>query len=408
MSDDAARPTRTIALCAAMHGVGGGLGWSLVPALMPEIAVDLRISHAMGGVVWGAASLGIALAAPLGGAAVDRYGARRVAGLATLCGAATCAARVLVSSGVGLAVAMFCFGVHVAFVAPAIPKALAGDVPLRKLGRANGLALLAYTGGTALSIASGRALSAALGGFRHVMLAAAVAMSVVAVVWLLSARDRTAAIRHASVRSVLALGRLPAMRRIGAVHFLLFGGYLALLGVLPRALIEAGLPPSRASLAVAGWLVVAAAANAIGPWISDRIGRRKPIVIVGAIVAASALAALAIAPPGAAPLFLAIAAVGGGAFAPLLMTMPAELPEIGVARAGAALGLLMLIGQVGGFALPAIAGAVLQSRGFGATLALLALAHLAIVLPALGLRETGRAGREPAPLPTLARGEPAA
>lgn len=374
-----------------MQAVGGGLGWSLVPALMPEIARDLHVSHAAGGVVWGAASLGIAVAAPLGGAAVDRWGARRVAGVAALFGAATCAARAFVSSSAGLGLAMLAFGLHVGFVAPAIPKALAGEVPLRKLGRANGLALLAYTAATAASIALGPKLSAAVGGYRVVMLLAAAAMVVVSIAWLSLARDRSAALRHATLRDVLALARSVSMRRIATMHFLLFGGYLALLGVLPRALIEAGVTPDRVATAIATWLGVAALANAIGPSISDRLGRRKPLLVGGAIVAGSALFALSIAPHGAVVPLLSIAAVGGGAFAPLLLTMPAELEEVGPARSGAALGLLMLVGQIGGFLLPSLAGAALQQRGFGVAVAVLAAAHVAIVVPAMRIVETGRA-----------------
>src|SRR5687768_1247105 len=124
---------RTMVLCAAMHGIGGGLGWSLVPPLMPTMAKDLSISHGMGGVVWGAASLGIAVASPLGGAAVDRFGARRVAGIAMLVGAVACGLRALSTSGSMLAAMMFLFGAHIGFVAPAIPKALAGVVPLTRL-----------------------------------------------------------------------------------------------------------------------------------------------------------------------------------------------------------------------------------------------------------------------------------
>ena len=48
------------------------------------------------------------------------------------------------------------------------------------------------------------------------------------------------------------------------MHFFLFGAYLALLGMLARALIEAGLPPARAGLAVAGWLCAAAVGNRSG------------------------------------------------------------------------------------------------------------------------------------------------
>ncbi|HEY6459200.1 MAG TPA: MFS transporter, partial [Polyangiaceae bacterium] len=88
-------PGRTTALCAMVQAVGGGLGWSVLPPLMPAIAKDLGISHAMGGFVWGAASLGIAIASIAGGAAVDRFGPRRVGALALLAGAVACAARAL-------------------------------------------------------------------------------------------------------------------------------------------------------------------------------------------------------------------------------------------------------------------------------------------------------------------------
>jgi MFS family permease len=394
MADDRARPVMTIALCAAMHGVGGGLGWSLLPPLMPDIARELHVSNAAGGLVWGAASLGIALASPLGGAAVDRFGPRRVAGVAMLFGALTCAARVFATGGLSLAILMLAFGMHVGFVAPSIPKALSGHVPLPKLGRANGLAVLFYTLGTALSVALARAVIVpAFGGWRPAMVAASVAMAAVGFAWLLFSRDRTAKLPHAGLRDVFVLAKSTVMLRVAAVHFLLFGGYLALLGVLPRALIEAGVPPRRAAFAVASWLVVAAAANYLGPWLSDRIGRRKPFVVVGALVAGTALALLAVAPRSSSMPLLAIAALGGGCFAPLLLTMPAELPGVGPARAGAALGLLMLIGQAGGFLLPALAGGVLQARGFSAAIGVLALAHLAIVIPALAMRETGRAAR---------------
>jgi CP family cyanate transporter-like MFS transporter len=393
-----------MAMCAAMQAVGGGLGWSLVPPLMPTMAKELSLSHAMGGLVWGAASLGIALASPLGGAAVDRWGARRVAGGAMLVGALACAARAFATSGPALAGLMFVFGAHIGFTAPAIPKALAGHVPLARLGRANGLALLAYTLVTAIVVAITRTvLLPAFGGWRPIMTAAGVAMALASVAWLSVVRDRTAALPHAGLADVLAMAKHPQLRVVAMVHFLLFGGYLALLGLLPRGLVEAGVAPARAGMAIAAWLLVAAIANALGPVLSDRLGRRRPFIVGGGFVAGAALALLALGPSaaGARPLaFLCVAALGGGCFAPLLLAIPAELDGIGPSRAGAALGFLMLIGQVGGFLLPMLAGGVLQAHGLGAALGILALVHLAVVLPALRLRETGRAAARPGPVAT--------
>ena len=167
-------------MCALVQGIGGGLGWSVLPALMPQIAKDLGIGHAMGGVVWGAASLGIALSAPACGALVDRLGPRRVAGIGMFVGALACAARALATGPWTLALAMLAFGAHVGACAPAIPKMLAAHVPADRFARANGLALLAYTLGTALTVLVARAYLAPLaGGWRPLMVVAGALMGAV-------------------------------------------------------------------------------------------------------------------------------------------------------------------------------------------------------------------------------------
>jgi NNP family nitrate/nitrite transporter-like MFS transporter len=385
---DRAMPGRTTAMCGLLNAVGGGLAWGLVPALMASIATDLHVSHLMGGVLWGAAPLGIAVAAPMGGAAVDRFGARRVAGLAMLVGALACAARAGAWDGPSMAVAMFAFGLHIGFVAPSVPKALAGHVPIQHLGRANGIALLCYTASTAVTILVARTVIVpALGGWRPAMIAAAIAMGAAGFLWLVVVRDRGTLSRHADLGTVFRLAKNPQLRRVAAIHVLLFGGYLAMLGFLPRALIESGMAPAHVGIAIASWLGIAGVANLAGPWLSDRLGRRRPFVIGGSLLAAGALATMALLPAAQGVWLLGVAAIGGGCFAPLLFTLPLERPSVGPARAGAALGLLMLVGQLGGFVLPILAGAAAQGAGLAGALALLALAHAAIVIPARGLQE---------------------
>lgn len=384
-----ARPVLVVAMCALMQGVGGGLGWSSMPALMPSIAKDLGLGHAASGFVFGAASLGIALASPVGGAAVDRFGARKTAGFAMMVGAVACAARALGSGTWTLALAMLVFGLHIGFTAPAIPKALSGHLAPTKIARANGLALLAYTLGTAATMRFARTtLLPAFGSWQAVMVFAAATMAVAGALWLLLVRDGVTLARHAKVSDALALVRDGQVRRVAMMHFLVFGGYLAMLSLLPRALVETGMAPATVGTTILAWLVVAGMANFAGPWLSDVLGRRRPLFIGGAILAAAALAAVAVAAafaPGKLPIFLVIAAIGGGSFAPLLLTLPLEIRSVGPAKAGAALGLLMLVGQVGGFLLPIVSGAMAQASGPSAALAGLAIAHLLVVVPALGL-----------------------
>jgi MFS family permease len=385
-----ARPKTVIALAAALQGVGGGLGWSLLPPLMPSIAGELKLSHVASGVVWGMAPLGIALASPLGGAFVDRYGPRRVATWAMLLGAIACAARAFAVDAFTLGAAMFAFGAHVGFVAPSIPKALSGHVETQKLARANGLALLAYTLGTALTVLTARTvLAPALGGWRPTMIAAGAAMAITGLLWGWKVTDRTTLSRHARLRDVFALAQNSGLRRTALMHFCLFGGYLALLGTLPRSLMEAGLSAQQMGLAVAGWLVAAAVGNALGPTLSDRVGLRRPFILAGAALACLSLALLAVHPTGPALVLLGIAALGGGCFAPLLLTLPLELDGVGPAKTGAAIGLLMLVGQAGGFLLPIFTGMATQQLGFSGALVFLSVVHGLILVPGLRFSETG-------------------
>jgi MFS family permease len=378
------------------QAVGGGLGWSVLPPLMPVIAKELGISHSMGGIVWGAASLGVALSSLLGGAAVDRFGPRRVAGLALVAGAFACAARALATGPWTLALTMLLFGAHIGFCAPAIPKALAAHVPMSRLARANGLALVGYTMGTAVTVVVAPTfLMPLLGGWRATMLFAAVMMLGAAAVWMLLVQDGKTLGKHASLGDIAGLARNAGLLRVAAMHFLLFGGYLAMLGLLPRTLLETGMKPTRVGLAIAAWLTAAGIANYAGPWLSDRIGRRRPVLVAGGLVASLSLAAMALAPPSMTVPLLVVAALGGGCVAPLLFALPAELEGVGPARLGAALGLLGLVGQLGGFLLPTLTGTAAQGGGLPASIGVLAIGHLLLLVPALGLRETRESAAPP-------------
>src|ERR1043166_5776580 len=217
---------RIVATAVGAQAIGGGMGWSLAAALMPEMAKELGIGAGSMGLVWGAASLGIAIASPRGGASVDRHGARRVGGIAMLFGAAMCAARIFCVGPKSLALAMLLFGLHIGFVAPSIPKALAAAVSPQKLARANGLALLGYTITTASMRLGARTLLSPALGWRGCMLLAAGLMIAVAIAWLRFVRDGAPG-RH-SIGEMVALAKHRGLARVGAMHFVIFGGYLAL------------------------------------------------------------------------------------------------------------------------------------------------------------------------------------
>ena len=301
--------------------------------------------------------------------------------------------------------AMLVFGAHIGFCAPAIPKALAAHVPLSRLARANGVALVGYTLGTAVTvvIAPTRPRAARRrvargdarrgggdggGGGRVDPPSCATARSVGT---------------HAPSARCLRLARNPRLLRVAAMHFLLFGGYLAMLGMLPRD---------------AGRGRHAAGARGLRHRGVAHGGRRSPTTrargcpIASASGARCSSAGSAVAgllargdgggarPRSTVPL-LVVAALGGGCVAPLLFAHAgraggggarARRGGAGPPHARRADGRLSAARRVRG-APPRRAACPRRS-------ACSALVHLLLLVPALGMRDTrAPPPRPPAPSP---------
>jgi MFS family permease len=208
-------------------------------------------------------------------------------------------------------------------------------------------------------------------------------------------------------------GLVQAMRMMGAVFCnpqSILCGLIAGLMFLPttifdmvwgvRFLEEAhGLPYSLAVLRSAsvpfGWII----GCPLMGFVSDRIGRRKPVIIVSGVLLLGAMALILYGPPGVFPPFslgLVAGIASGAAMLPYTVIKEANLPEHG----GTATGVVNFINfSLSALLGPVFAGLLTRISGGGErTLAhyqdafgpLLAGVALAIVL-ALFLRETGHA-----------------
>jgi hypothetical protein len=79
-------------------------------------------------------------------------------------------------------------------------------------------------------------------------------------------------------------------------------------------------------------------------------------------------------------------ASGGTFFAPLLVPLPPELAGFGLGKPSAGSGALLFVREVGRFLLRAVSGVIAHGSGFPAALAVLAIAHLLVVVFGSGLR----------------------
>lgn len=167
---------------------------------------------------------------------------------------------------------------------------------------------------------------------------------------------------------------------------------------------EYGTAVMRSALIPMGWII---GCPLLG-WISDRIGRRRPVIIAAAGVMLACLAWILYGPLGVLPPYvLAIVAgiVSGAAMLPYTVIKEANPPEMGGTAAGVINFLNFtfsaLLGPVFGFILRTVSGGAsrMELSHYQMTFQpLLYGVALAIVLTFV-LKETGPAVRPPAPVP---------
>jgi cyanate permease len=378
-----------LALVAAMSVVAIGAAWNYPVMVVDALLRDLGLAPADWGWLWGAIPLGLLLSVAAG-ALGDRIGSRHALALGLLALAASLGGRTLAAGFAGMLATMVGAGAGLALVLANQPKALAQWFPPGQLGLANGISQAGVGLGIGCTfwvvprvVASGtdwRGLSGAL----------AVALAVLALVWWATTRDTRSAPAGPQAPLLAALAdvaRVGDVRWIALCYGLYLGGYLGAIGYLPLHLAARGMEATQvgSALALGPWAFLLG--SLLLPTLSDRIGRRRPIYLVGMAVGGLALlgAALSVDLALAGSMFtlgFSTAAVA------LLFVIPVELPEVGPARAASAAGLATTIGFFGGLLSTTLGGQLAQqgaALGFGFWAASLIASALLI----LRVRETG-------------------
>jgi cyanate permease len=148
---------------------------------------------------------------------------------------------------------------------------------------------------------------------------------------------------------------------VGFVYLFVVHG---LQGWLTTVLEARGTAPATAAR-VTTLLVVAQLAGtvALAP-LAERLGRRRAAVPAAGLALTLGTAGLALASgTAAAAVLVAVVGLGLGTVSPLLRALPVEIDGVGAERTGTAVGLVFAVGQVGGFAGPALVGALRDATG---------------------------------------------
>ncbi|MEU1246134.1 MFS transporter [Micromonospora arida] len=194
-----------------------------------------------------------------------------------------------------------------------------------RTGLVTGAYTMALTVGTTVAAASAVPIAHAFGSWRA-GLGVWAAMAAVAVLpWVPLALRARAAARRATPTAVAATPTRvrPARTRLGWAMAVYFGaqslsGY-AIMGWLAQLFRDAGYQPESAGLLLAGVTALGVPIALLMPTLAGRLGTLRPLVLGLTTASALAYLGLALAPHGAALLWVALLAIGQGAF-PMILT----------------------------------------------------------------------------------------
>lgn len=373
--------------------------WFLLPAFLTPVIDDLGLAGWQAGVLAGAVPLTYIPLSLVSGLVIDRIGPRLAIGIGLLTFGFAGAARGLAAGFPSMLALTLLVGVGATGITFGLPKLVATLFPADRAGSASTVYLLGSYAGSASAFAIGRpVLGPLLGGWRPAFVYSGLAVVAFALIWFVGTagaipreveNDRgfsVGALRE-DARRVLFSHNMVLLVAIGAAYLFVNHG---LQGWLVALLEGRGLRPALAGLTttvlVAGQVVGALSI----PTLSDRLGVRRPAMVLAGVLVAGGTATLL-----ASGTALALAAVGIvgvgigiGGVGPLVRAIPVELDGIGPELTATAVGFVFTVGEVGGFLGPFLVGSLRDLTGsFAPGLALLAASGLVIV--AAGWRMTG-------------------
>ena len=368
--------------------VGFGLTSNSMAPLVAQITADLHLSHTAMGFVLGAWQLVYIGSAIACGAFLDRFGIRRgilVSGCVIILSGVL---RASAENFATLLLAVGIFGLGGPLISAGAPKLVSQWFTGVERGRAMGIIITGAAVGGILSLTlTHSVLMPLLGGnWRNVLLAYAVAMAGIMVLWVLVTRhpaaraiERRAAAepKPPQMQTLRALLDLPAVRIIMFMNVGVFAFNHGFNNWLPELLRHGGMTPDNAGY----WAAIPALVGiTASPIISRFATPERRFRILGMLLGAALLATVLLQFSAGPTLFLGLILQGfsRGTLTAVLMLVLIESNGVGTRHAGSAGGLYFTAGEVGGMLGPLAIGTVFDlsggfAAGLGATSVLLAI-----------------------------------
>ncbi|TVR71152.1 MAG: MFS transporter [Sphaerobacteraceae bacterium] len=373
---------------------------SLFPLVTP-VRDELDLSYSQMGIILGAWQLVYIGAAIPVGTMIDRIGTKRSLLFGALIIAASGLTRSLAPNFPIMLGAVAMFGLGGPIISIGLPKLVAEWFTGKKRGLASGIYVTGSHAGNVVVLAITNSLIMPLvGSWRTTLQIYAGVVLVIALLWFLlgresedfkaqqKARDEgTDHEKSASIRDIIGIGAIWPVIIIGFSGFLSSHGFRSW---LPQIFEDKGMSPATAGFLAA----VPAITGMIGSIIIVRIaseGYRRQMTIGLLFTVGLTIGLIGVL---SGPLLVATVMIQGfsaAALMPLMMNTLMEMPEVGARYLGVAAGLYFSIGEIGGFAGPALVGFLADLTGsFLAGIFALSIVMWLMIIPALRIKDRPR------------------
>jgi len=331
----------------------------------------------------------------VGGMITPRIGIRRMAGIGLAVIFLAQITSCLAHSFNFLVIARFMLGIGVGITAPSILISLAGWFRPNDLGMANGVQSTGFHMGRILSTGTAVLISESLEmGWRGTFYAYSIVVLAVNIIfWFIYREPEPRGLETGRGNTPRIIDVL-RMRDFWLIVIGMLGNISGQFSVgtwLPRSLIDQGWSDISAASLAAILPIAGLPASFLGGVLSDRLGKRKPFLIIGAVFSSLSILTLALTSESFLVL-LAVALFGFSSFlfgGPMLAIM-SEHPKVGKAGTGVFFGLTQLISGAGSFVMPILVGSMRETTGsFASGFMFSSLLMLLPLIPGFLMSETG-------------------
>ncbi|MEG1049113.1 MAG: MFS transporter [Oscillospiraceae bacterium] len=367
-------------IAALVNGILLGYQSSSLAILMPQISEEMGWTPLQMSNVMSAQGLGTTFLILFAGMLLDKFSTKWLIAISTIICGAMIFARGYAQDFTMYFASMIIFGLSAAIYQPALPRLNTLWFDKKDTYKTNGMMVALASVGSLLANTFTVQITNALGGWRQQFIATGIVCFIVALLWIVIAKDRKpedAALVVEKKEPAEKVEKPSLMQNIKAVcstkiawilivsEFFSYGAQRCFVLYGATTLIK-GWGIDRAA---AGQIIALSNAGSIVglvliPIIGDFIGKRKPMVVGGWLIRGvfAIIAVMCKDPMIAAGCFF-ISGMAAGAGIPGARTLLLEQGNVGGLRAGTAMGVLMLFGRLGEVVLSNLYGMFLSASG---------------------------------------------